>query len=315
MKPQFDFIVDKENKVIRFADMEFKRFKLYADAKKVLSDFQAWNLPISGKHKNPAARAFSDKYGITASKFKAVFNAKMLNLWVDPIKEHANRFAYNSNGKLKDYMVGIIWEMLPEIEQAKKDGIYNIVPWILHEGKNPQELKEHFGKSNWKKICKQTMTRNKMIAVSFRKRSHYNEADSLDTALSMPSYLLKKGGNSAFQWNQSTKYLIEQGIITYKFFDKRKTWNFNSERNATRVKNFYEDTKRMAGQLGKKLGLCKDFIHSEVNALIKDKSRKGFKLIVVRIDSKGNPCNSEPCSVCKAVIATFSNIKSLEYTT
>lgn len=80
--------------------------------------------------------------------------------------------------------------------------------------------------------------------------------------------------------------------------------------------NSYIVTHPLMHKHSKKLGLCKDFIHSEVNALIKDKSRKGFKLIVVRIDSKGNPCNSEPCSVCKAIIKdNFKNILSLEYST
>lgn len=78
--------------------------------------------------------------------------------------------------------------------------------------------------------------------------------------------------------------------------------------------NSYVVTHPLMHKHSKKLGLCKDFIHSEVNALIKDKSRKGVKLIVVRIDSKGSPCNSEPCCVCKAVIETFSNIKTIEYT-
>lgn len=246
VKPQFDFIVDKENKVIRFAGMEFKRFKLYADAKKVLSDFEAWNLPISGKHKNPTARAFSDKYGITASKFKAVFNAKMLNLWVDPIKEHANRFAYNSNGKLKDYMVCIIWEMLPEIEQAKKDGIYNIVPWILHEGKNPQELKEHFGKSVWKSLCKQTMTRNKLIA-SNSKRFRYGE-ESIHSAIKLPSYLLKRGGNQQFSWDWTTEYLFANNLLNGKHFKRTGSAGI---REQVRLRNILVDTKRMAGTLGK----------------------------------------------------------------
>lgn len=246
MKPQFDFIVDKESKTIRFADKEFKRFKLYADAKKVLSDFDSYNLSAVYKHKNPYARAFSDKYGITAAKFKSVFNAKMLSLWIDPIKEHANRFAYDSNGKLKDYMVAIIWEMLPEIEQAKKDGIYNIVPWILHEGKNPQELKEHFGKSVWKALCKQTMTRNKFIA-SNSKRFRYGE-ENINSALKLPSYLLKRGGNQQFSWDWATNYLIENKMLNGAHFKPLKS---SSIREQVRMRNILIDTKRMAGTLGK----------------------------------------------------------------
>lgn len=77
--------------------------------------------------------------------------------------------------------------------------------------------------------------------------------------------------------------------------------------------NSYVKTHPMMHRHSKRLGMFKDFIHSEVNALIKDKTRKGVKLIVVRVNAKGEPCNSEPCCVCKEIIKNFKNIKSVEY--
>ncbi|MNL80043.1 hypothetical protein D3C87_2067860 [compost metagenome] len=63
----------------------------------------------------------------------------------------------------------------------------------------------------------------------------------------------------------------------------------------------------------RKVGLEKDYLHCEVAALIKDKDRKGSKLIVVRVDSKGQAVNSEPCPVCKEVLRSFPNVKSIEF--
>ena len=55
------------------------------------------------------------------------------------------------------------------------------------------------------------------------------------------------------------------------------------------------------------------FLHSEQRALYLDKRRKGVKLIVVRVDSKGNPMYSEPCEICKEVLKDYPNIKSIEF--
>lgn len=240
-----EFKVDTATKTITFADKEFKSFLLLKKASDAIRLFNAWDLPCAEKqHYNPTARAFSDHYQITPAKFMRVFNAKMLNVWVDPIKEHANRFAYSNQRKLKPEMVRIIWECLPEIKQAQKDGIYNIVPWILQEGLNPHELKEKFGKSNWKKICKQSMTRNKMLAAG-AKRFRYE--GSIEQALTLPSYLLKKGGCTNFQWTQSTIWLIKNKQISSKHFVGK---GLNTQAQI-RLARTFEDTKRMAGELGK----------------------------------------------------------------
>lgn len=248
MKPNYNFEIDKQNKVIRFSDIEIKSFRMFKDAKDVLSFVSAWDLPFDGipkNHYNKRARAFSDKYGITAAKFKTVVNAKMLEVWYDPIKEHANRFAFNNQKKLNPYTLAIIWECLPEIEQAKKDGIYNIVPWIIQKGKNPQELKEEFGKSVWKKLAHQSMTRNKLLAAG-SKRFHYRE-ENIQSALNLPSYILKRGAISRFQWNWTTEYLLKHGLLNGKHF-KRSPEN---TRNQHRLVNTIQDTKRMAETLGR----------------------------------------------------------------
>lgn len=237
-----EFKVDEVTKTISFAGVEFKRFQLLRKASESMSLMDAYDeQPVVG-HKNPNARKFSDKYQITPAKFRKVFNAKMLNLWVDPIKEHANRFAYNSMGKLNPTKVACIWEVLPEIEQAKKDGIYHIVPWILAEGKNPHELKEKFGKGTWKKICSQSMTRNKFIAAG---SSRFRYEGSVEDALALPSYILKRGGNSNLSWKPVTKWLVENKLINSKplMFPKR--------REVEQLAHMYTDTQRMSGELGK----------------------------------------------------------------
>lgn len=58
----------------------------------------------------------------------------------------------------------------------------------------------------------------------------------------------------------------------------------------------------------------KEYLHSEISALSRDKYRRGVKLIVIRIDAKGNLCYSAPCPVCSLHIKeNYPNIKSVEY--
>jgi deoxycytidylate deaminase len=77
--------------------------------------------------------------------------------------------------------------------------------------------------------------------------------------------------------------------------------------------NDYQKTHPIMAKASKKLGMTKEYCHSEMLALVRAKG-KGVKMYISRVDSKGNPCYSAPCPVCAALIAE-SQIKSVEYTT
>lgn len=80
--------------------------------------------------------------------------------------------------------------------------------------------------------------------------------------------------------------------------------------------NSYVTTHPLMLKAAKRVGLeDKCYIHAELAALISDKHRKGIKLVVARVNSKGDPVNSEPCIVCKELLRSFPNIKSIEYST
>jgi hypothetical protein len=258
-----EFQVDESTKTIKFAGVVFNKFRMLNKA----SDSR----DVMGFHEIAAgharwARAFSDEYQITPAKFKKVFNALMMRVWVDPIKEHANRFAYNSRRKLNPWMIQKIWTNIHIVEQAKRDGIYNIVPWILEKEEHPQGLKEDLGKSVWKKLCKQSMTRNKFIAAG-AKRFRYE--GSVEDAIALPSYILKRGGNCTFQWTSSTKWLVENKLLNSSQLNTRGT----SFSNQIRLARYYEDTKRMAGEL------VKGFSHNWSPDKMKEKHAEYVRLI------------------------------------
>lgn len=79
--------------------------------------------------------------------------------------------------------------------------------------------------------------------------------------------------------------------------------------------NSYVKTSTVMKKAGQKAGYpCKEFLHSEILALSRDKYKKGVKLLVVRVDKNGVGVYSEPCPVCKLFIKTeCPHIKSIEF--
>lgn len=80
-------------------------------------------------------------------------------------------------------------------------------------------------------------------------------------------------------------------------------------------RNSYTRTHPIQVAWAKKVGLPeKEFLHAEVDALIKAMKRgKPFKLTVERYLKNGQPGNAEPCKICKA-FAKFAGIERIEYT-
>ena len=60
--------------------------------------------------------------------------------------------------------------------------------------------------------------------------------------------------------------------------------------------NSYQKTHTLMAKTSKKLGVHKEYCHSEMLAIVRSKGR-GEKLIVVRVDSRGDSCYSAPCLV------------------
>ena len=80
-------------------------------------------------------------------------------------------------------------------------------------------------------------------------------------------------------------------------------------------RNLYHKTHTLAYKASKRTGNGeKCSTHAELAALLSDRYKKGVKLTVGRVDSRGRSAYSEPCQVCKYVIKEyFPNIKSVEY--
>lgn len=86
-------------------------------------------------------------------------------------------------------------------------------------------------------------------------------------------------------------------------------------RIVSEASNSYTLTHPKQFKAAKRVGLDdKIYCHAELLALIRDKSRRGVKLIVARVTADGKPANAKPCVICETLLKEFKNIQSVEYT-
>lgn len=236
-----DFIVDKENKVVMFADLEAHQYITFPTAKSVLN----WSfIGCKYGYGKTGFKQFTDKYGITPTNFRRKFNAIMTELWVKPVEEWVVQYGFSSNRQVCSEKLRRIYKALPLIEQCKKDGLDNIIPFVLVLNKTPQELRKGFGKGLWKRLCKNTKTRNKLIA-------EYSKGCTLTVKAvkDVPSSILKRGkrGILGFRYRPSVIYALPALINKYGV---RGLSGAHIEK-PIRDLRIIQDTISMAEQLGR----------------------------------------------------------------
>lgn len=78
--------------------------------------------------------------------------------------------------------------------------------------------------------------------------------------------------------------------------------------------NSYEITHPYQAKLAAQVGMPdRQFLHSEIRAIIKARGRKIYKIVVERYDSLGNPKNAQPCPICSRAIK-LAKIERVEFT-
>lgn len=110
--------------------------------------------------------------------------------------------------------------------------------------------------------------------------------------------------------------LSEAKKIPYKQGEKRHFAIITDKKGhvVSMAANSYTCTHPVMHKASRKLGMVKDFLHSEVLALLRDKNQRGHKLTVVRIGKNGEPMPSTPCCVCWSLIKEAGHIKCVEWT-
>jgi len=210
-------------------------------------------------------------------KFNKRFFMEVFNLWVKPHKETLfktgalvfvkNNFSGDIGKKLFSSSVFVknFWLQIENIQQAEKDNNEHLLPLIVFFNKSPCELKKLTGKALWKKICKNTRSRNILLMQSLFKMtalivSNENKVLLLKHLIQISSTNLKhislyhqyqaslKSSPIRDYFSQSLFYL---GVMVYCEQNKPK----NKTLSDHSLINIVQDTKKMADDLGGKFSL------------------------------------------------------------
>lgn len=80
-------------------------------------------------------------------------------------------------------------------------------------------------------------------------------------------------------------------------------------------KNSYVKTHPLQYKHACEVGLPdKQFLHAEIHAIARCRRlERAHRIVVMRFDKQGNPCNAEPCVICRSAIRA-AGIKVVEHT-
>lgn len=248
-------IVNEETREISFGGKTWISYTYFKNPKWALSQglwdeaFKKINETEEGKNKE-YYKAFHKVFGCTLKAFCKFFNGAMNRVWIKPVYPLVMQYAWAPRGKsISGYNVTKIWNAIDKIRQAESDGLHHLVPWIIKFEKDPKQLKEMFGERVWKQLCKNSKTRNKLLAdqtnvdnivINGRKElilSRYH--GSIEAAIKVPSKYLRWGNlvefDEAFIWIMENK---PQAI------DKKV--------NGHALRHLFWDTRQQADELGER---------------------------------------------------------------
>lgn len=138
-------------------------------------------------------------FKVSPTTLHRVFKSMVFDKWIRPVHFHVMKLYKFCHNTYKDKNYGRakkqyptlwkfenikrVWENLEELEQIKKDGMYNLTPilfkWMPDSVK---KVKRGVGKSTWKKLCGNSFYRNMLLILS-----------NFELNIELPSSLLRKG--------------------------------------------------------------------------------------------------------------------------
>ncbi|AHK11115.1 PcfJ-like protein [Shewanella sp. phage 1/4] len=228
------FVRDDHDRSFTFEGLSFKGYNMMNNPEEVINKF-GFSWEPNGQH----YKKFTSQYKITPSAFMKVHNAIKTQQWIDPVRELSKRLCFMFNGKPNPSLMEKLHTQLPIIKEIQNDEIDNIIPISFLLGLSPQELKNTLGKGLWKKLCRNTFTRNNLIAKTYRMGGDgRGGAERLEILNQFPSTVLKRGFNSPVQFSEAGVWLCNNKL--------------HHEENIRHIQNIFNDTQSMASQVGKK---------------------------------------------------------------
>lgn len=232
MKKPISFTWDvKRNRNVPFIDIwNYKGEKICSIESSNPPTSALKNLLGNNKHDlKQKAKKFYEDHGITASNLVKIARGIVYNEVYKQFPEWyklcrttswaptSSRFSYMETEEL--------------LQQCRKDGIANVIPIVAYYGKSPQELKKSLGEGKWKKLCKNSYSRNRLLFMKSNEK-----VTPLDW-IEIPSTILK----------ERTRWLPE----VYSWLIRTQDSTLKEIATTTTAQViYYMDTKRMCEGAG-----------------------------------------------------------------
>lgn len=178
------------------------------------------------------------------TKFVEMYNACMCKAFIPHNLSHiADKFCRKRLGRFNRNMVSRLNERKEFIIQLEKDNMRNVVPFFLESSDEHSvtSFRKLVGKSTWKKLLRNSESRNKKLAHYFyNRRNWYGEDDkySLQYLSTLPSSLIPKNVFGDVPSLEEVSLFKHMKILTKPF-------------EQGRISNTVKDCKRMANNLGR----------------------------------------------------------------
>lgn len=159
------------------------------------------------------------------------------------------------------YRLKVVRKNIENINQTIEDGNSHILPFVVFTGKTTEDLKKEHGKGLWKRLCKNSHYRNKLIGESL----------AVSAMANYPTSVIKMV-NSFRHENQTFKEMMANWYTNY-FKGK---WTTLSHEDIINSYHYVKDTKQMAEQLGYEFKLNMDYaslkqLHDKYAEAIRDR--------------------------------------------
>jgi len=210
-------------------------------------DRTAWIVDLDEEHEfvfsiRPKTKeyfqALNEVLGVAPRIYLKAFNFYMYDHMVAGFDNfHVKKLCFNYPAKkLCPSKVRSLNNISATLDQLKKDNIYHLAPVVFKLRKDPSDLKKEFGKGAWKKITKNSFSRNNLLMrVVSKNPSVLNEFNTL------PSSLLK--------------YVNYADVNTLRWIEKKMKGKWNDKREVEKAHHIFHDTRTMAGRLGEPFDL------------------------------------------------------------
>jgi hypothetical protein len=155
-----------------------------------------YNLSIDYRKKLKYFRykGFIQKYGISSSNFKKIFNAIMREIW--EVKPYFSRYCldvgYKGRIKINEYKVRLLHEHKDLILEAQNNNLNNMIPFIFYSGLSFKDLKDCMGENLWDSLMQNSHSRNNLIALKAKQQFDLNKKINIKKRTPPDFYKIKE---------------------------------------------------------------------------------------------------------------------------